>query len=54
MPSTMEVRSLASSAIQSFRYQRSIASTCSLSSLPAAALAFLGLVRDAEFAEPLA
>ena len=35
MPSTMEVRSLGSSAIQSFRYQRSIASTCSLSSLPA-------------------
>ena len=35
MPSTIEVRSLGSSAIQSFRYQRSIASTCSLSSLPA-------------------
>ena len=35
MPSTIEVRSLASSAIQSFRYQRSIASTWSLSSLPA-------------------
>ena len=31
MPSTIEVRSLASSATQSFRYHRSIASTCSLS-----------------------
>ena len=35
MPSTMDVRILGSSASQSFRYQRSMASTCSLSSRPA-------------------
>ncbi len=36
MPSTIEVRSLASSAIQSCRYHRSMACTCSAYSLPAA------------------
>ena len=35
MPSTIELRSLLSRAVQSFRYQRSTASTCSPSSLPA-------------------
>ena len=53
MPSTIEVRSLASSAIQSFRYQRSIASTCSLSSLPAPLSPLLGLERDLELGEPI-
>ena len=34
MPSTIDVRSLASSAVQSCRYHRSMASTCSRNSLP--------------------
>ena len=51
MPSTIEVRSLASSTDQSWTYHRSMASTCSASSLPAPLRGRLHLVRDAEFFE---
>ena len=53
MPSTIDVRSLASSAVQSCRYHRSIASTCSRNSLPAPPPALLRLVCDLEFLEPV-
>ena len=54
MPSTIEVRTLASSAIQSFRVPALDRLHLLLQLAPGPGLGFLGLERDLEFAEPVA
>ena len=53
MPSTIEVRSLASSAIQSFKVPALDRLHLVLELAACAALAFLGLERDLELGEPI-